>query len=432
MPLPLTAARRPAWTRTARRRTRWVTTAAVAALAVAGALAPATPAAGGELPLSVTDQAAHDRLTSRSTAARLGDDLAGLVVDAETGQEIWSRTPAERQLPASTVKLVTAVNALEAFGPAHRFTTRAMTGETARRVVLVGGGDPSLSRADLRRLARSTATAVTAAGRSRVRVDVDDTLFPTPTNAYGWRSTYTISDVSPVRALVVDQHRSWDTALHAGRVFAALLERRGLTVRAVARRAAPAGSTVIAEVQGDDVATQVAGMLRSSDNDVAEGLHRLVALQTGFAPTWAGAGEAQVAGLARLGVAIAPGSLHDGSGLSRRDRLRPTEVVAVLRTAFDPAHPNLAGLQRGSMAVAGVNGTLGPSYLRYVTDPTRCAVGLIEAKTGSLSGAIALSGVATGADGRLKIFSFLLNRVPSTLSTRRAVDKLATTVTGCW
>ena len=417
MPLPLTAARRPAWTRTARRRTRWVTTAAVAALAVAGALAPATPAAAGELPLSVTDQAAHDRLTARSTAARLGDDLAGLVVDAETGQEIWSRTPAERQLPASTVKLVTAVNALEAFGPAHRFTTRAMTGDTARRVVLVGGGDPSLSRADLRRLARSTAFAVAASGRSRVRVDVDDTLFPTPTNAYGWRSTYTINDVSPVRALVVDQHRSWDTALHAGRVFAALLERRGLTVRAVARRAAPAGSTVIAEVQGDDV---------------AEGLHRLVALQTGYAPTWAGAAEAQVAGLARLGVAIAPGSLHDGSGLSRRDRLRPTEVVAVLRTAFDPAHPNLAGLQRGSMAVAGVNGTLGPSYLRYVTDPTRCAVGLIEAKTGSLSGAIALSGVATGADGRLKIFSFLLNRVPSTLSTRRAVDKLATTVTGCW
>jgi D-alanyl-D-alanine carboxypeptidase/D-alanyl-D-alanine-endopeptidase (penicillin-binding protein 4) len=45
---------------------------------------------------------------------------------------------------------------------------------------------------------------------------------------------------------------------------------------------------------------------------------------------------------------------------------------------------------------------------------------------------IALSGLARGADGRLKAFSFLLNRVPSTLTTRRAVDKLATTVTGCW
>ena len=84
------------------------------------------------------------------------------------------------------------------------------------------------------------------------------------------------------------------------------------------------------------------------------------------------------------------------------------------------------------MAVAGVSGTLAPDYLRYVTAPTRCAAGLIEAKTGSLSGVIALSGLARGADGRLKAFSFLLNRVSSTLRTRRAVDRLATTVTGCW
>ena len=32
----------------------------------------------------------------------------------------------------------------------------------------------------------------------------------------------------------------------------------------------------------------------------------------------------------------------------------------------------------------------------------------------------------------LKVFSFLLNHVPSTLATRRAVDRLAPTVTGCW
>ena len=40
-------------------------------------------------------------------------------------------------------------------------------------------------------------------------------------------------------------------------------------------------------------------MLRDSDNDVAEGLHRLVALQTGFPATWAGAQAAQAAALTR-------------------------------------------------------------------------------------------------------------------------------------
>jgi serine-type D-Ala-D-Ala carboxypeptidase/endopeptidase (penicillin-binding protein 4) len=406
--------------------------AAVVAAALVGALAPATVAAADELPLSATDQAVHDLLVARSTAPGLGNDLAGLVTDAVTGQLVWSSHEVERQIPASTVKLLTGVNALETFGPLHRFQTRTMTGATAGRVVLVGGGDPSLSRTHLRSLARRTATAVAAQGRRSVRVDVDDTLFPVPSLANGWRASYVTTDVSHVRALVVDQHRRRDTSLDAGRVFAQQLERRGVKVRAVTRRARPVESAMIAEVYGDDLATQVAYMLRTSDNDVAEVLHRMVAVQTGYPATWEGAAEAQAAALARLGITIAPGSIQDGSGLSRADRLRPAEVVAVLSRAFDPTHASLASLQSGSLALAGETGTLGPDYLRYRSGPTRCARGLIEAKTGSLSGVVALSGRALGADGRVKLFSFLLNRVPSTLSTRRAVDKLATTVTGCW
>lgn len=410
-------------------------TAAVAAglaLALAAAGAPRPVAAADEVPLSATDQAAHDRLDKRSGAPRLGKDLTGLVTDAVTGQVVWAGHARERQIPASTVKLLTGVNALETFGPAHRFRTTVTTDATSDRVVLVGGGDPSLSRADLRRLARTTAAATTARGLLTVRVNVDDTLFPAPYRARGWRASYFIRDVSPVRALVVDGHRRWDTALDAGRVFAQLLERRGVPVRTVTRRASPAGSATIAEAFGDDLATQVGYMLRTSDNDVAEVLHRMVALQTGHPATWAGAAAAQVDSLARLGVTIAPGRVHDGSGLSRADRLSPADVVAVMALAFNPAHPSLASLQAGALALSGETGTLGPDYRRYRTRPTSCARGLIEAKTGSLSGVIALSGRAVGADGRVKLFSFLLNRVPSTLATRRAVDKLATTVTGCW
>ena len=403
-----------------------------AVLAVAAVLLPATGAVAAAPPLSVTDQAVQDRLTLRSLATALGDDLAGMVTDAETGQVVWAGSEGELQIPASTVKLLTAVNALATFGPAHRFPTRAMTGATPRRVVLVGAGDPSLSRADLRRLARTTATTVLAQGVPRVRVDVDDSLFPAPTLARGWKASYVTRDVSPVRALVVDGHRRLDTSLDAGRVFAELLERQGVPVRTVARRTRPEGSTLIAETYGDDLATQVAFMLRTSDNDMAEVLHRMVAVQTGLPATWEGAAQAQVAVLAGLGVTIAPGLVHDGSGLSRADRLRPAEVLAVLSRAYDPAYPQLAALRSGALAVAGETGTLGPEYLRYRSGPTSCARGLIEAKTGSLSGVIALSGRAVGADGRVKLFSFLLNQVPSTLTTRRAVDKLAATVTGCW
>jgi D-alanyl-D-alanine carboxypeptidase/D-alanyl-D-alanine-endopeptidase (penicillin-binding protein 4) len=410
-----------------------VVVAAVAAVGATDALAPTTAAAAVSAPLSPTDQRTHDRLTTRSADSRLGPDLAGLVTDLETGRTIWSSHRAEHQLPASNVKLLTAVNALEAFGPDHRFRTTVVAGATSHRVVLVGSGDPSLSRADLRRLATRTVAAATAAGTGWVRVDVDDSLFPKPRPARGWRDEYLISEVSPVRALVVDQHRRWDTSLDAGRVFADVLEHKGLDVRrSVSRVTAPVGAATIGEVSGDDLAATVADMLRTSDNDVAEGLHRLVALQTGYRPTWPGAAAAQVAGLARLGITLPAGSAYDGSGLSRADHLSPLDLVAVLRTAFDPAHPALAPLQQGSLAVAGVSGTLAPDYLRYVTAPTSCAAGLIQAKTGSLRGVVALSGYARGADGRLKVFSFLLNHARSTLATRRAVDRLATTVTGCW
>ena len=404
---------------------------ATAVLAVAAVLAPATGAGAAEAPLSATDQVVADRLAIRSTARALGNDLAGMVTDAATGQVLWSRTPDEVQIPASNTKIITAVNALEAFGPTHRFTTQVVSGATPRRLVLVGSGDPSLRSVHLGRMARTLAASVQGQGMRWVRVQVDDSLFPAPTLATGWSSSYVTRDVSHVRALVVDQHRRWDTSLDAGQVFAAKLRKWGLKVRSVTRAVRPEGATVLAESQGAELGAQVAGMLQSSDNDVAEGLHRLVALQTGFEPTWQGARQAQVAGLAALGIPLTS-RVYDGSGLSRRDRLSPATLTAVLAAVMDGRHPNLQGLQHGSFAVAGVSGTLAPSYKRYVTNPTRCAAGLVEAKTGSLSGVISLSGFARGADGKVKIFSFLLNRVPSTLTTRRAVDRLAATVTGCW
>ena len=59
---------------------------------------------------------------------------------------VWGRTTHEAQIPASNAKILTAVNALEVFGPSHTFTTSVWTGATSRQVVLYGGGDPSLSR----------------------------------------------------------------------------------------------------------------------------------------------------------------------------------------------------------------------------------------------------------------------------------------------
>jgi len=430
-----------------RRRSHFASRAALAVFAVTGSLvATATPGQAAMVSgaptvaartatsvplLSRTDQRIDAMLTVRATSKALGRDLTGLVTDARSGQQLWSQLRRTRQLPASTTKLVTAVNALQTFGPGHRFTTKVRKGSTWGRVVLVGSGDPSLSRPSMKVLAAATAKAVQARGVRRVTVQVDDSLFPKPSLAYGWKSSYTPTDVSPVRALVVSQHRRWDTSIDAGKVFAELLAAYGVKTRSVVRGRAAADAPVLAAVRGHQMDRMVASMLLPSDNDYAEALHRLVALRAGLPATWSGAATAQRAVLAKLGVDLGTSRLYDGSGLSRADRLTAAQLAAVLSLAVDGGHPRLASLP-GSLPVAGRSGTLARNYLRYTTWPSRCAVGLIEAKTGSLSGVITLAGYARGADGRTKAFAFLANGVPSTLTTRKAVDKLASTITGCW
>src|SRR5215210_6027673 len=422
-------------------------TAALAALAVVRSLlagsAPAqavtvagTPATAGltatsVLALSKSDQRIASMLAVRATNNQLGNDLTGQVSDGVSTTLLWQQRRGTGQLPASTTKLVTSVNALTVFGPAHRFTTTVRKGSTWGKVVLVGAGDPSLNRANLKTLAAATAHNVRAHNVRRVTVQVDDSLFARPSLAYGWMDDYMPTDVSPVRALVVNQHTRWDTSIDAGKEFAAQLKAYGVSTRAVERARAISGNPVLASVQGRRLDYIVKRMLLPSDNDIAEALHRLVALRVGNAATWSGAAAAQRQVLGGLGIDLGTSRLYDGSGLSRADRLTALQLVSVLSLPLDGSHPNLVSLLE-SLPVAGRTGTLAPNYLRYTTWPTKCAVGLVEGKTGSLRGAITLAGYARGADGRTKAFAFLANGVPSTLTTRRAVDRLATTVTGCW
>ena len=64
----------------------------------------------------------------------------------------------------------------------------------------------------------------------------------------------------------------------------------------------------------------------------------------------------------------------------------------------------------------------------------KCARGLLRARPNFVRRHRTL-GLAVGKDGRLKAFSYLVNSRPqkvSPLTTRRNVDKLAATVTGCY
>jgi D-alanyl-D-alanine carboxypeptidase/D-alanyl-D-alanine-endopeptidase (penicillin-binding protein 4) len=223
-----------------------------------------------------------------------------------------------------------------------------------------------------------------------------------------------------------------DSALDAGGYFARALKRRGIAVSDVRRERRPGDAKELARVRGLRLDSIVRRMLLVSDNQDAEHLLRLVAIGNGQPATWAGSNAAVRSVLAKLDVPLAGMALYDGSGLSRSDRLTARNLADVLRAALSPYRSKIRAAFLAALPVAGVSGTLGANYSRYVTKPTTCAVGRLQGKTGSLRDVITLAGVTTARDGREKVWAFLVYGQPAELATRRAVDRLATTVQGCW
>ncbi|NED08796.1 D-alanyl-D-alanine carboxypeptidase, partial [Streptomyces sp. SID6648] len=75
----------------------------------------------------------------------LGERRAAAVVDLTTGKRLYGLDADAALVPASTTKIATAVAALTALGPDHRLTTRTALEADTGELVLVGGGDPTLT-----------------------------------------------------------------------------------------------------------------------------------------------------------------------------------------------------------------------------------------------------------------------------------------------
>jgi D-alanyl-D-alanine carboxypeptidase/D-alanyl-D-alanine-endopeptidase (penicillin-binding protein 4) len=423
---------------------RLVVALVATALGVAPALATtgAAHAAGpGDPTVTVTksyrgtaaDTRIASQLTARATTARFGTSVTGAVVDAASGKVVWRKNGTTALMPASTAKWATATDALRVFGSSYRFTTTVKRGAQLDQVILVGSGDPSFSSTQLTALAKTTAAAMKAKGQLHIRLYADDSLFAAPTLATGWRSTYIPADTTWLRALVVDGRQVTDTSLDAANLFAAKLKTYGLTVASVSRATAIAGNPVLASSAGVTVGQMVSWMMLESDNEHAEALHRLVGVRKGYGNTWAAATSAQTAQL--TSERLTATALYDGSGLSRSDRLSGLQLAALVTNIFEPGNATAFALLRSDsgLPISGRTGTLRASYDRFTAATSRCAVGAVHAKTGTLTDAVSLAGWTRGTDGGVKTFAFVINGKPtSTTLMRQNIDMLAATVNGCY
>ncbi len=379
--------------------------------------------------------------------------LTGTVLDPASGDVLWAKDPSRAQVPGSTVKLLTAAAALLALEPTGRLATSVVAGPTPDSVVLVGGGDPTLSVLPAGRESvypgapklDDLAAAVRAAHPGPIRqVIVDPGRYRGGSLAPGWLPADVPGGfVAPISALMVDGGRADPTAQDGARVAdparvagAALAERLGSGL-AVTEGTAPPAAAVLGEVASVPIARLVELALHSSDNVLAETLAREVALAAGAEPTFAGAAQAVLDALGRAGFDVAGAKLADGSGLSTLDQVPAgllagvlAKAAAVVRVAAEAGtdapverlRPMLTGLP-----VAGGDGTLDD---RFVEGPASTGRGFVRAKTGTLTDVSSLAGMAVTQDGRLLVFA-LLSTGSAPAVARPQLDAFAATLRNC-
>jgi serine-type D-Ala-D-Ala carboxypeptidase/endopeptidase (penicillin-binding protein 4) len=375
-------------------------------------------------------------------APALGAGVEARVVDVASGEVLLDQGSENPSTPASTAKLLTAVAALTTLGPDTTLETTVVAGAAPGEVVLVGGGDPTLSRtvpsltypgaptvADLAAQVRSSLPP----GTEVTRVVVDSSLFDGPLTAAGWGpgdapSTYaapvTATAVDGARVRSGDLPRSGAPGTDAGTALAVAL---GVPGMPVVLGEAPQGAQTLGTVRSAPVARLVEQALSQSDNLLTESLARHVALARDLPATFEGAAEAVTDALAGAGLDVTGVSLADGSGLSATDRVPVALLTELLSGAADGTLPGTSPVLSG-LPVAGYDGTL---FDRGDEDP-ETAPGAVRAKTGTLLGVHGLAGTVVTAEGRLLVFAVVADGAPANgEAAEAALDDVASALAAC-
>lgn len=394
----------------------------------------ATPSATAPLPNSTVLAA------KLKTVPRKGISSVALQITTDDGKAVYSRASSKPMTPASTMKVMTALTALDTLSSSKTFTTRVVNAGSGR-VVLVGGGDPLLTDgqsssrykpASLQALARATAVALKAQGRSRVALGYDASLFSGPLFSPAWKKSWRSSEAR-ISALEINSGKlsryraDPQPSLTAAKAFAARLKKAGITVSSVSATRAAAGSPEIAKVRSASLALIIKRTLLISDNVAAETISRHAALSNARPGSFAGASANVTAWLSSHGLWLSGQRIVDGSGLAPTSRLTAASLARAIRLALSDSRywPVIAGLP-----VAAETGTLAN---RFDDKSESAGRHVVHAKTGTLRGVAGLVGYLTTRDGARLVFAELANSSTSVSYTRlyNWLDRSAALTAAC-
>lgn len=351
--------------------------------------------------------------------------FAGSVMNASSGEVLFDRSATVGAPPASVLKVLTAAAALATIGPDFQMSTRVFEGSAPGSVVLVGGGDPTLSALPpgVESFYKGAPKMADLASQTLAKWNethgADDPITSVILDAGYWnpvdkwdpsweRSEQTEGYHSEVTALMVDGDRANaqkstsprgnDPIAKAGNAFVSALG-LGHPV-GISTGSALAGKPLLAEVKSQPIKVLLAQMLPSSDNTLGEMIARVVSKETNGGGSAASLGTIIPGALARYGLDTTGVSIRDGSGLSA-DNLIPPLFVAQLMVKVLGGEQGLNVLY-DALPVAGKSGTLASRF----SGANSIARGAVNAKTGWIKSSRTLAGVIHAADGTPLTFAF--------------------------
>lgn len=340
--------------------------------------------------------------------------VALMVYDLDADSTLYAHNERQLMRPASTMKVLTAIAAIDKLGGSYRFKTElCYTGEVtdgtlAGNIYCVGGFDPRFNNDDM----RAFVEGIRKMGVDTIRGNIyaDKSMKDCDSLGSGW----CWDDDNPILSPLLVSRKNVFV-----KRFADELRESGIVVETTfgeARRPEEAYCIVSRFHSIDQILMK---MLKESDNLYAESMFYQLGASSGSHPATAKNSAAVIERLiSKVGLNPRRYNIADGSGLSLYNYLSAELEVRFLRYAY--RNNNIYLHLHPALPEAGVDGTLRTRMRGPFTQ------GNVFAKTGTVTGVSSLAGYCTAANGHRLAFAIINQGVMHGSNGRAFQDRVCT------
>lgn len=344
--------------------------------------------------LSISPATALHTVEKRSSATALASPGL-LVVDQDENRVLSENKPDSLRIPASVLKLLTAVVAIQNLGTETRFTTSVRKMAKEDEILIRGSKDPFLTT-------------------SRAIAD-----------KYGHENLLTLvnkGNPNNLKRIKIFYEGLYPKDLYNLSVGMKNKKIRAKFIEVSSGQADEIGRDEIASITSAPISKMIEHLTLWSDNLVADRLADAAARRVGNPTTGKGLTATYKEVLSGLGIASDGLKVRDGSGLSKKNQVSARMVVDVLMAIRKDSKFN--SIYEG-LPIAGETGTL---VKRFENTPE--AKGNVRAKTGWVSNSVTLAGYVKSGEKEYA-FAILADGITPSLKyrnrARAAMDKLLET-----